>query len=504
VAYAVYSMFDTIRKWKQNLAHDIDVRKNAQTRLEQAGYMGGSSTLGESDPAPISDSINVQIGHLQKLQPLRSAQIFSSVPNVNRVVKKKAGMLATPELKLFRTDTRTNENVEVTAINSKLGSLLQSPNSYTTITDLLEQFILWYQITGCGYIALDFDQATGKPNLIVLESIYVWVIPGKDTKTSYYKYNVKGNVKYFEDWQVCVIQQFNPLDFYFGMTSMGAGLSTINTESYKNAWLEAQMQRGNMPGGVIKNPNNIDPAEYERMRSEWAKRRPNSSRTLILPEGLDYDPFNEPGMAEFLKAVSNETLDTIAGIYEMHPALFHQLGSSLTQGVLTEAETHTWNTCLLKESRKIAEILTLKLARPICGNNYFFRYDYSSIPALATNDLNKTKVAVAHMNMGSKTINEDRIERGMPPYTGENAEFGNTPLPLWQHRQAMLAAQSRVSGDSTSQTSPALPMPGNEGGRRDQSQEGEPEMIDQTGKRSFKSYDKIEFEIEEALEALFS
>jgi hypothetical protein len=131
----------------------------------------------------------------------------------------------------------------------------------------------------------------------------------------------------------------------------------------------------------------------------------------------------------------------------------------------------------------VAQVLTKRLCLPINtafkGNiRLSCRFDVDNIDALRLFDLERVRTEVAGILAGTVTPNEVRASRDKDPYEGEAAEFGDLPFPVYQSKQAKVAGGPKPS--------PSANLPGSEGGR-DQSDNGEAQMVDPTGTRSVDS-----------------
>jgi HK97 family phage portal protein len=435
-----------------------------------------------------------------------AARVYQIVPSVYSCVKKKSSMAASAPIKLYKRNTRSGATEEVTT--GVIATAWANPNPFLTNSRMIWEWVAWRELTGRGYLRLEQDASTGKYFFSVLESTNVHVVTDPETKVKVYIYEINGKRQYIPFGEIAELNEFNPLDYWFGLTPLSPISRDVETERNVKKWLQAQFERGNMKGGMIQSEKKIDDQEILKLKAEWRNRKANSSRVMFLPKEMTFTPFTEGGQEAPLKDVLGESFDVVALAFGLHPVLFGR-STGVKPESLDVIETWVWNSEILPLLTYACEVLNQRFSW-IAGSNFFFRADVSQIPALRRDDMDCTRVGVAQSSVGKRTINEWRAMDGEAPLSDEvhgpgAAEFGRMPIPVWEymmqakmaHLQAQLAAAfapvknpdgttSPGPGLSASdQVSPALPTPGSEGGRRDQSQNGEPQMIDQTGKRSF-------------------
>lgn len=435
----------------------------------------------------------------QSTNPEVYGRVYSVIPSVYSVLNKKANMVASCPLRLYRVDTRTKQEVQHTT--GIFADLLRNPNPYTTPTQLIKEIVLWKGLCGRAYVVL--EKIKGVHYLSVLESPWVTVVADPETKVRAYIYSVGNKKYYYPSDVVAEISDFNPSDFYFGMSPLEAASIDVSAQIYTKKTYAAEMKKGNMSGGAITSDRSLDDTEIIKLKNEWKRRTPESSRVLFLPKNMTFVPFNEStGTTTKMREILNESFDAVALVYGMHPILFGHSNVARPDSI-ESIETHVWYSTILPEQQHIAEALTQRFAH-IVNSSTYFEFFTDNVPALNRAKMEQTRVGVAEASLGKITVNEWRVASGLAPYIGVLADFGNTPMPVWEQAMMQIQAQTAAAlaptptgpdgkpGPSASNnTSPSLPLVGSEGGRRDQSQTGEAQLPDETGKRSFDELDAV-------------
>ncbi len=203
----------------------------------------------------------------------------------------------------------------------------------------------------------------------------------------------------------------------------------------------------------------------EALRNGMTRR----NRLLVLDQGMNYIPLKEASPIDVVQGGDSPTLRMVASaIYAatgVPVELFSRASEVRERG---EWLPQLWQQNLLPFYRLLSEHLTRRLAEPF-DQTLAVIADTRDVMALAGGRLNLTRVQVAEVASGIRTLNEERQQNNDPPYTGEAAKVANLP--------------PAAHGQITNGASPSLTLPGSEGGR-DKTDQGEAGMIDTTGKRS--------------------
>lgn len=413
------------------------------------------------------------------------ANIYHICPEVQSVINKKATTIASTRVKVMQKVAVKRPPVENS--NCDIAEILANPNPYMTQSQLIMQISQHKDVYGKAFVALEQARVDGKTvyYLVLLDPRNVLIVPDPDTKVASYLYRVGGQEYFYPAERVAYLSDTNLLDFWFGASKLRSLLDDVNAATYSRRFYMAQYKRGK-PGSVIYTSDaDISPDVLRVLKEQWQNRTPESLRNILIPTG--FTPTINTSTKDDVPTpieISALTKESVAAVYDVPYKLINPGDQSDLDGL----EYLWWTTSLLYETMYIAECLTklFKYTHP----KFSVAFDYSKVTALRFKLLDQTKIHVAQIATGYRTINEVRTEDlDVLPYTGKYAELGDTPMPQWTTEQAQLAAELAAT-NAGMESSPSLPLPGSEGSR-DQTSHGEAQMVDQTGKKSFEQLAKM-------------
>lgn len=449
------------------------IRKNTPVISKDIASRSHANEYGNSSGAEIGpEQFNVSNYGAVKAYKVNSS-IYSII-----ITKAKMFKASLPEV--WAKNTRSNEDYKPTGI---VADLISNPSPFYTATEFYSRALKWKEITGAAYIVI--DEQEGQYCLSLLETTNVTARVDPVTKIKWYIYRVGGSINAVPENRMIVWEEFNPTDYYFGMTPMSPLAEDIKADSYTKQWISSQMQRGNMKGGVITTNTNVDDTELERLKEQFKNRTPLSSRVLFLPKEFEFVPFPEGNGDQMLGALSTLNFTSMCNAYGMHPALFDRSKETRTEA-LVDIEAFVYRTAIFPEYKTLEELLTNKIAKAFGGTNYYVSIPTGNIHSVRRQKLDVTRAEIPLITAGLITVNEWRSSQNLPLLTGVMAEYGNTPVPLWSANNQLTLTEANPQS--------ALPNNG-----RDQS--NEPKNPDSSGQKELKG---IFNTLDELNEALFS
>lgn len=375
-------------------------------------------------------------------------------------------------------------------------------NAHMSFADLIGKTYTNYRLYGNAYWAIEptpVEHRRRFPNapeysIYPLDPRYVKIVTDPDTNRLGYIYSEvypgyrnsmseddgKGSRPksiYFPDDLVLHFKTENPKEYWLGLSAIDALSYDLQIDRFQKRQQRNFYSNAALLNGVLESDSEISNDEIKRLKKEFQNQysgAKNAYRILVLENGIKYKPM--PAVTD--DGVSDKVLNNVATSHEAVLGVPLVLLNPPAGADLTHAEFVMWQYNIqpfLKDH--VAPLITKRLCQ-VVDSRLEFRFDFSDIDALRYQDLNRTRSEVAHVNIGAKTVNEIRISRQMEPYTGDLAEFGDTPRPLFD---IMMKEKTEGSPDSPD-ASPSLTLPGSEGGR-DQSEYGEAEMLDETGEK---------------------
>ena len=456
-----------IQWFKQTFLKQPPIVVEVQDRLSQISPFNKDSQF-ENPVEPIN-----------KITAKEAIGAFTFSPDLYAVIKLKARMISSLPLKYYWIK-ESGERVERTT--GPIIELLENPNPNTTKTQLVNQYVSWYELTGDAYMVMETIE--GRDYLFVLNT--EWVRPIVDARFGldgiiYLKH--KGKEIYYSRDQVIRWTDFNPSDDFYGMSPVQPLSEDIQARRSAIKQSKNHYKKGGLSGGILVIPENIDATLLEQLKKDWNRRTEDSSRLIVIQDGWDFREVE--GKEPNVKAneLVGMTREAICNAYGIPVALLNPDKNSHPE----EAEIFCWTTTIIPEATILAEILSMKLLSFIKGtkSKTKFEFDTSGILVLQKYKMELARIMVAETASGVQTLNEKRAERDLPAYPFTLGEidvdtvvFGDVPLNLLQMKLQIDAAKANALGTGTS---PSLSV--SDSGPRDQSSTGEAQMIDQTGKR---------------------
>ena len=437
---------------------------------------------------PDSRGVNDFFGPEYKglITPDIAVRIYQVCPEVRSCIDLIAGYASTVPLKAYSKPTRKGDWVEDDRIIP--GQMLKYINPKMTQAEYITRIISHLLLFENAYIAIEDappgDQDKSPFSLYPMNPVWTRLIPEPINGVKYYRYAVSGNDPVFFRYdKVLHIKGYSPLDDFYGLLKLNA-LST-DVEKSRNAAkflskfygkavnLSGVLELGELGAG--SGPDEL--AKYKKQIEEQYQGGDNAFRVLVLEKGMKWNvPASNNVEVNTIPVLAHSRAD-IQMMFKVPPQMF-----SGDSRVPEAVEGTFWNMALLPDLNRVAQAHDKYLAKALDYHKYLIRFDLTEVIALKRQLFDLTRVNVADANTGIYTPNEIRVRDGHKPYDGENADWGDTPVPV---SLAKLGAAGKPGGNPAQQggTSPSLSMPGSQGGR-DQSGHGEATLPDKSGMKS--------------------
>jgi HK97 family phage portal protein len=232
----------------------------------------------------------------------------------------------------------------------------------------------------------------------------------------------------------------------------------------------------------------VDESARDVIREELRRASMSSAdkfNWLVLDAGQQLEVMKSPQIEVNVKPVLDSAQQSIAMV----------MGVPI--GILTgntdkieDLEIFFWNKTIKPLLKRIEEYINKRFVQNVnSGDEYQVRFDYRGVAVLKKEFMEVARIVVALQNTGSITPNEGRTEFLNFPEFGDiildENDWGNSIEPLVMAKLA--AVQKAAGGGGTAilnGSGPSMSMTGS-GGGRDQSANGEAQMIDTGGSKSF-------------------
>jgi HK97 family phage portal protein len=336
------------------------------------------------------------------------------IPAVSSAVELITASVAQLPIYLYKD----NGNGRIEKIDDHRVYLLNDePNELMNGYTFKKQIVKDYLFHGASYTKIE-KVRNNIVALYILPITYVTVtkyIQGyKETATINLIYGdgVNNNYEFFPDELIIVLK-----DSKDGVTSRG--ILKNNNDILKLALAEQDytkgiLKNGALPIGVLKASSRLTQTAIDRLRASWenlysgAKK---SGKTIILEEGLDYQPISlKPDEMDLTNSRKN-TVSEIARIFNVPESMLNSAANKYNSNeqnnlyflqycvapIITAIEA-ALNKSLLLETEK--------------EQGYYFRFDVSEL--LRTTEAEKINATVAAWKNGVISFNEARSRIDMP------------------------------------------------------------------------------------------
>lgn len=264
------------------------------------------------------------------------------------------------------------------------------------------------------------EQKTNIQEMIRLNSSAVRVAKSESGEMVGYEYVTEEAAFRFGQDEIIHLRLPNPCDQWSGLAPILPVLKNLLLDRYSQEHLIRFYKQGARLGGVIKTSKNLNREQISRLErsfeSNYTGKR-NHHRTLILPQGMDYDTVEanpaESSLLEFMRTNKEPILST----YGLPPVKIGLLDGAAFANAKIQDKTFYQDT-VRPLTKMIVETLNNSSALGLKERGVRIRYDFSGIDCLQKDTTERGDVA-KKMAASGFTINEIR-ERAweLPPVDG--------------------------------------------------------------------------------------
>lgn len=422
------------------------------------------------------------------ITPDMAGRIFAGTPVVRACADIIANYGSSVSLCTYRRSGQKSKwRSEETAYPAPV---LKWINRKLTPVDYIARLCYFLSLYENAYIAIepssDEDAKYSDFSLYPMNPRWVTIIPDPIKGVRYIKYEVNGaEAIYFRENNVMHIPGFSPFDDFYGLLKLNSLDYDIQKERHAKKYLTRFYNNAATFSGVLTIAGERE-EELQKIRTQIEEdyRGGNKAfRILVLEEGQSYEQTQSSG-------IEVNSLPIIKDTNEMVQMVFG-VPIGLLSGDVTDLETVEelfWNRTITPMLQRIEQMHTKKLCLPI-STNLKMEFDTRGVLALKRQKLNLAKIHVAYKNSSIITANEVREELSIDPYNGENPESADMLQTVWDNKNAMaqqavnLASKPGGNPGQSGGSSPSMSLPGSMGGR-DQSDNGEAQLVDESGKKA--------------------
>ncbi len=256
--------------------------------------------------------------------------------------------------------------IELYSVNSKgvrreekihpVLDILKRPNPMQATSDFFQALYNYYQISGNVFIQAIGAKDEPPKELHLLRPDRISIIAGKSALPESYRYIIGNQSRDFPvdkitgKSMILHIRKFNPLNDWYGLSSVEAAAYSIDQHNQSGAWNQSLLQNGARPSGALvvgleaAGGGVLSTDQYNRIKQQIEEQfsgPENSGRPLLLEGGLDWKEMSmSPKDMDFVEAKHSSARD-IALAFGVPPQLLGIPGDN-TYSNLQEARLALW------------------------------------------------------------------------------------------------------------------------------------------------------------------
>ncbi len=284
--------------------------------------------------------------------------------------------------------------------------LMYRPNKFMTGRQLRQWIIASLELTGNAYILKDAQKADGTPReLFPLLSQLVEIVPGKTSSNPVegYKYRAGSTTAYYKAEDIIHFKYFNPFDFYYGLSPLGAARRAVETLEKAETYNTAFFENSGTLSGILQTEGKLDDASRRRIINAWNEKYRSASKAhkvALLEGGLKWQntALSQRDM-DFISGIKLNR-ETILSIFHVPPALVGVFDHA-PQFNTKEQQRIFWQTCVHPKQTLMLETLTeFLLPHYDESRKMYFDKDLSNISVLKEDELQRAQAAKIYADMG--------------------------------------------------------------------------------------------------------
>lgn len=416
-----------------------------------------------------------------------ASAIFASSPVVRRAADLVADQAMMAPMTLYRRRSLTS-SLWQEEYDKYPAEMLLFINSMMTPCEFVGSLVRMLMLYENAFVAMEptpaSHSAISPMSLYPMLPEFTTLVPDAEKGVNYYVYKVPGaKPVVFEEKNVAHISGFSPFDRYYGLGRLNALEQDIRKERNAKRYLGRFYSSAAAISGILETEfeGEEEIIKYRRQIEENYRGGDKAWRVMVLEKGMKYTPVVSSQIEVNSMPVVKDTYEMTAMVFGVPAGLLFELAGANVK----ELETALWRLTVMPLLLRIEQSLT----KHICHCNRMglrlrIGFDVREILALKRDMLDIAKMDIAYVNVGIRTPNQIAATHNWELFTGDHAEWGDTPTPVWKAKAAEDLAASKPGGNTAQAngTSPSMTMPGSEGGR-DQSETGEAQLIDESGKK---------------------
>lgn len=202
---------------------------------------------------------------------------------------------------VFKAMGKDAQGKDIEVENSQGLALLNSPNEWDSLEELLYTWVFHMKLCGEAYWHLDEIDAKGRPkNIYPLLPQYVFPVAGETERITKFIYRINGRQIEYMPEEILYFRRPNPASLIAGMGDIEPSVDLYTGFVNRNKYEKEFLKNGAMPSGVLTYEGSQEaPAELADIEDEtWGEMKKwwqveyaganNAGKTVMLPGAWKY------------------------------------------------------------------------------------------------------------------------------------------------------------------------------------------------------------------------
>jgi len=293
--------------------------------------------------------------------------------------------------------------------------LFESINPYMGKAIFIETLMASIELMGNGYIEKVRKTKRGPPvELYPLRPDRMRVIPDPVDYLAGFLYEVNGRRIRFEPQDVMHLKTYNPLDDYYGLSTLEAAALSVEHDQFAIAYNRNFFRNNAMPEGVFTTEAAVKQEDVDRVKQEFEKnfRGPkNTGKVGFLGGKWTWVSMGmKQREAQFIDS-RKMSREEILAAFGVPPVLVGLLDGQFAANVREQLQIF-WKLAMLPRLQRVEDQLNEQLASEY-GEDIRLRFDLGHIEALREDENDRVERVRKLIEGGIITRNEAREEMGL-------------------------------------------------------------------------------------------
>ena len=345
-----------------------------------------------------------------------------------------------------------------------LESLLDAPNPYMSRFELMEQTLGMLELTGDAYWFLGGDGSGTPTEIWPLRPDRVSIVPDPVDYVKGYVYELDGQRIPLMPVEVIHFKRWHPNNDYYGLSALEAARLAVTSDHAMAEWNRNTFGQDNgVPAGIVNIKEQVNDADYERVKREWRQSYGGPQRRTAFLRGGSIEwqniglNHNELDFLQGRKAHRDEILNIFGVPVGMVSENATEANAKVAERLFIE---RTLWPKLVRLSQKITKDLL-----PFWPGNYVAEFDdirptdvqarldeiKTAYPVMSINEIRERYYRLPSTLWGQMPVGAQKQLTTDAQPTTEAAQPSSDSLPPMQSAKFELVPLTDVLGYSTNQ-----------------------------------------------------